>query len=278
MKKLITTILTMGLVGATIIGSNAMTIEEWSDAINKTHESYKRGEITYEESKRIYDQLEKEYEESKKQQSVTPAKVNIQTKTKVVDSSKNKTVKEKYTVKKSTPVAKPIAKPTVINSNNSNVTNTQADDMFKGATKEEKAYNLELIKLINEYRVQNGLNELTFDQDMQEFSTWKINALSDELLYSEELISHDLKNATYKEQIRNANPVNRPRTEIITGGYKTREMVNVEKILQNYKKSSSHNKIMLSNSITKISLGTKLAKITVNGEERYRYMSVVNFR
>ena len=277
MKKLITTVLTIGLVGATIIGSNAMTMGEWVDAINETSDACKRGEITVEESMRIYDELKKEYEESERQKSVTPAKVNIQTKTKVVDSSKNKTVKEKYTVKKSTPTTVAV-KPNITESNNSNVTNTQADDMFQGATKDEKTYNLELIKLINEYRVQNGLNELSFDKDMQEFSTWKINALSDELLYSDELISHDLKNATYQEQIRNANPVNRPRTEIVTGGYKTREKVNVEKILQNYKKSSSHNKIMLSNSITKISLGTKLAKITVNGEERYRYMNIVNFR
>ena len=264
MKKLITTILTIGLVGATIIGSNAMTIEEWSNEINKTYEARKRGEITYEESKR--------------QKSVTPAKVNIQTKTKVVDSSKNKTVKEKYTVKKSTPNTTKDIKPTVINSDNSNITNTQADDMFRGATKEEKTYNLKLIKLINEYRVQNGVHELTFDKDMQEFSTWKINALSDELLYSDKLISHDLKNTTYEEQIRNANSVNRPRGEIVTGGYNNYEIVNVERILQNYKNSSSHNKTMLSNGITKISLGTKLAKITVNGEVRYRYISVVNFR
>jgi len=113
---------------------------------------------------------------------------------------------------------------------------------------------------------------------MQEFSTWKINALSDELLYSDKLISHDLKNTPYEEQIRNANSVNRPRGEIVIGGYNNYEIVNVERILQNYKNSSSHNKTMLSNGITKISLGTKLAKITVNGEVRYRYISVVNFR
>ena len=56
MKKLITTVLTIGLVGATIIGSNAMTMGEWVDAINETSDACKRGEITVEESMRIYDE------------------------------------------------------------------------------------------------------------------------------------------------------------------------------------------------------------------------------